>query len=84
MKDRYPKTPGHKAVLVSEHAFDILKSIQKVQPGASGDLPVIFDLKDIVSAVVLEASERLPDLRERARERAFVVMHDLLANTKTS
>jgi hypothetical protein len=71
-------------VLVSEQAFDILKSIQKIQPGTDSDLPVIFDLKDIVSAVVLEAADRIPDLRERARQRAFVVMHDMLANTKSS
>lgn len=84
MKERRQRTPGHKAVLVSEQAFDILKSIQKIQPGTDSDLPVIFDLKDIVSAVVLEAADRIPDLRERARQRAFVVMHDMLANTKSS
>lgn len=74
-------TPGHKAVLVSEEAFEILKSIQRAQPGEP--MALTFDLKDAVSAVILEAATSIPNLRERARQRAFAVMHGLLTSDQS-
>ncbi|MEW5769789.1 MAG: hypothetical protein AB1831_05425 [Pseudomonadota bacterium] len=52
-------TPGFRPILVSEEAFDRLKKLQRLQRLAYGhdnDLNGLrFDLKDVASAVVLEA-----------------------------
>lgn len=49
-------TPGFRSILVSEEAFDQLKKLQKLTYGHLNDPNgVRFDLKDVVSAVVLEA-----------------------------
>lgn len=77
MKQKPSHTPGHKAVLVSDEAFLILKSFQRHEAGDR--IALSFDLKDIVTAIVIEATETIPDLRERTRLRALTVMHDIVA-----
>ncbi|MDD5366689.1 MAG: hypothetical protein PHR30_15235 [Gallionellaceae bacterium] len=59
MSDTHKKvTPGFRSILVSEAAFDRLKKLQRLTYGHNGDPNgVRFDLKDVVSAVVLEALE---------------------------
>lgn len=76
------RTPGHKAVLVSEAAFQLLKELQRQAPDDA--LPLTFDLKEVATALVLEAAA-LPNLRERVRRRALAVMHDIVtADTNKS
>lgn len=49
-------TPGFRPILVSEEAFDRLKKLQRLAYGHDNDPNgVRFDLKDVASAVVLEA-----------------------------
>jgi hypothetical protein len=49
-------TPGFRPILVSEEAFDRLKKLQRLAYGHDNDTNgVRFDLKDVASAVVLEA-----------------------------
>jgi hypothetical protein len=49
-------TPGFRPILVSEEAFDRLKKLQRLAYGQANDPNgVRFDLKDVASAVVLEA-----------------------------
>ena len=68
------RTNGHKAVVVSDEAFALLKSLQS----AANDEPmqIRFDLKDVVSAFVLEAMEA-PNIRERSRRRALAVIQNI-------
>lgn len=71
-------TPGFQAVLVSDEAFDLLKQLQRrrYEPGTDGEDAgngVRFDLKDIASAVVIEAMA-VPDLPARAQARAAHVV----------
>ncbi|TCJ20179.1 hypothetical protein EZJ19_00985 [Parasulfuritortus cantonensis] len=62
-------TPGFRSILVSEAAFDKLKKLQRLTYGHQSDPNgVRFDLKDVVSAVVLEALE-IEDLPQRALDR---------------
>ncbi len=63
-------TPGFRSILVSEEAFDQLKKLQRHTYGHQNDANgVRFDLKDVASAVVLEAL-LITDLPERAMDRA--------------
>lgn len=49
-------TPGFRPILVFEEAFDRLKKLQRLAYGHDNDPNgVRFDLKDVASAVVLEA-----------------------------
>lgn len=73
------RTPGHKAVLVSEAAFRQLKSIQSWK--TCEGLPVRFDLKDIATAFIEEAMS-VPDFRERVLKRTLANVTDLLTTTK--
>lgn len=75
-KNKSGPTPGHKAVLVSDDAFLLLKQLQRREDGDA--LPLTFDLKEIATALVLEA-EALPNLRDRVRQRALTVMNDMLS-----
>ena len=49
-------TPGFRSILISEEAFDLLKKLQRQTYGHESDPNgVRFDLKDVASAVVMEA-----------------------------
>lgn len=73
-------TPGFRPILVSEEAFDQLKKLQR---HAYGHLPdpngVRFDLKDVASAVVIEALQTAA-LPERAMARAARAVFDSFHN----
>lgn len=63
-------TPGFRPILVSEEAFDRLKKLQRLAYGHDNDPNgVRFDLKDVASAVVLEALQ-IDGFPERAMDRA--------------
>ena len=65
----------HKAIVIHESAFRALKAMQMPLPDEP--LQVRFDLKDIATAVFLEALN-LPEIRERARMRALAVINQKL------
>lgn len=62
-------TPGFRPILISEEAFDRLKKLQRHTYGHHDPNGVRFDLKDVVSALVLEALE-IEDMPSRALGRA--------------
>ncbi|MBK6742621.1 MAG: hypothetical protein IPG66_06420 [Hydrogenophilales bacterium] len=72
-------TPGHKVVLVSDEAFDLLKKLQKQSCGHGdqdgGDM--MLDLKHVATAVVLEAMHQ-EGLAVRALKRARLIVINLL------
>lgn len=72
-------TPGYKAVLVTDAAFNHLKSIQSWK--SCERMPVRFDLKDIATAFVEEAME-IPGFQERVLKRALGNITSLLTTTK--
>lgn len=75
-------TPGFRPILISEAAFDRLKKLQKRTYGHQHDPNgVRFDLKDIASAVVLEAFE-IDDLPSRALGRAAQSFVDSITSLK--
>lgn len=62
------RTPGFKAVLIADQAYQGLKAYQSWR--SCSHLPVRFDLKDIATAFVEEALA-IPGFRERVLHRAF-------------
>ena len=62
------RTPGFKAVLIADAAYQGLKEYQSWR--ACSHLPVRFDLKDIATAFVEEALA-IPGFQERVLQRAF-------------
>ncbi len=75
-------TPGFRPILISEAAFDRLKKLQKRTYGHEYDPNgVRFDLKDIASAVVLEALE-IDGLPGRALSRAAQSFVDSITSLK--
>lgn len=71
------QTPGYKAVLVTDDAFRYLKSLQSWRTSEHLRVPVRFDLKDIVTALVEEASE-IPEFQERVLRRALMNVSAML------
>lgn len=78
---RPSRTPGYKAVLVSDEAYLHLKAIQSIRtPGGVGIASVRFDLKDIVTAFVEEAMT-VPGFQERVLCRVTTTFASLFQTT---
>lgn len=75
-------TPGFRSILVSEEAFDLLKKLQRQTYGHDNDPNgVRFDLKDVASAVVMEAM-LIEELPGRSLTRAARAVFDSIYSSK--